>query len=212
MNKKAIELPISMIVVLILSIMMFTFGTVMIFKFFKGATEASQQIDKATQNQINAILREGNELVALPKILATARIGQDATFALGIRNIYTSREFVVVIGHAGAYYLDDTKIIEADTTTMEYEWLKGFKKQENIQIQQNKFVTLPLRIRIGDYMGPNSKTQKGLYVFNACVFDIAPGEPRPQEFNCDTSSPSAVQSTIHSTYDNKIRQVTIRVV
>lgn len=198
MNKKGIELPISMIVILILSIMIFTFGTVMVFKFFKGATDASTQIDKATQDQINNLLREGNDLVALPKSLATARVGQDATFALGIRNVEESGMFNVILGFAGAYTLDDQPIIKADKFVIERDWLGSFKEQEKISIEKNKFTTIPLKLHVESYINSDDKTQKGLYVFNACVFKGA--------------SSDCILGNIQSTYDKKIRQITIKVV
>ncbi len=197
-SRKGMELPISMIVILILSILVFTFGITMVFKFFKGATEASAQIDKATQDQINAILREGNELVAVPKSLATARTGQDATFAIGIRNIEESGLFNIVLGFAGAYTPDDQLIPNADAFVIESDWLGSFKEQEKIFIEKNKMVSIPIKLQIEAYINANDKTQKGLYVFNVCVFK------RP--------STDCVLGNIQSTYDKKIRQITIKVV
>ena len=199
-NKKGIELPISMVVVLILSIVVFSFGIVMVFKFFKGATEASTTIDRQTQEHITRILRESNDLVALPNSYTEARIGSNIQTAIGIRNIHDTTTFAVSLGFDGAYLSNDEQIQTTDKNFIEEQWLGNFMYHTNIRIEQDQFITLPMSIHIGDSINDQQKTPKGTYVFNVCVFPEQPTE-------CLNTF-----STKETTYDKKIRQITIKVV
>lgn len=61
MNKKGLELPINMIVLLIISIIIFIGGIALVWKMFGGAGEIQSGIDLQTKSQIEAMLRDSNE-------------------------------------------------------------------------------------------------------------------------------------------------------
>lgn len=199
-NKRGIELPISMLVILIISLIVFSFALVMVFKFFKGATEASAQIDRATQEQIMAVLREGNDIVALPKNNVQARVGERVTFGLGIRNIDSTDTFSVSLGFEAAYAPDETRF-SVDQITVERDWLGNFKQQKDIRIEHDNFITIPVILRVGTYtIDQQQRTQHGNYVFNVCVF---------KESKCPLTDCKIENKKC--TYDEKIHQITINV-
>lgn len=198
-NKKAVELPISMIIVLILSILVFSFGITILFKSYKWATQQGGEIDAATQREIERVLLEGNNVIALPKNTARARVGQQVPFGLGIRNILPDKnEFAITISFSGAYTAADAPITEATATTVEDEWLGNLRQQQNIKIDGYGQKITPLTIKIGNYISTSTRTQKGTYVFNACVFKQA---------NAQTSCPPNIDATL--LYGGQIHQVTV---
>lgn len=194
-SRKGIELPISMIIVMILTIIIFSFGIMIVFKSYRWATETTAEIDVSTQKQIEAALLEGKNLVAIPKNTAKAVPGQTVPFALGIRNIADKTEFNTVLSFAGAYTLNEEPINNADKTLIEKEWLGGFAQQTGIRIDRDQLETIPLRIKIGNNINNQDRTPKGTYVFNICVYST------PQ-----TTCESATQTL---TYDKQIHQVMI---
>lgn len=194
LSKKGIELPISMIIVLILSIVIFAFGITILFKSYRWATETSAEIDASTQKQIESVLLEGNAIVALPKTTQKANVGQQVAFGLGIRNIGDKGEFSVTLGFAGAYLPNDEQITTTDSTIIEEQWLGGLKQQTGITIKRDEIYTVPLRIRAGNRISNSENTKKGTYVFNICVFK-GPAQ------DCVANTPGL--------YDKQVHQVTI---
>ncbi len=194
-SRKGIELPISMIIVLILTIIVFSFGIMIVFKSYRWATETTTEIDTSTQKQIEAALLEGKNIVAIPKNTAKAVQGQIVPFAIGIRNIADKTEFTVVLSFAGAYTPGEEPINNADKTLIEKEWLGGFAQQTGIKIDRDQLEKIQLRIKVGNNINSNDRTPKGTYVFNVCVYTT------PQ-----TACESATQSL---TYDKQLHQVTM---
>lgn len=199
MNKKGIELPVSMIVLLILSILMLSFGIVMIFKFFKGATSAGEEIDRATQAEIEAALREKQQLVVLPRNTLQGTLGQKLTFPIGIRNVFDAGIFSIVLSFQGAYKADDTLFLEQDLDRafIEQNWLGKLKEHTNINIAKDTYTPLLLPVKIGSETKEGQKTQKGTYVFNVCVFK---GQPQ-----ICTSHPAVLEQI----YGKQIYQINI---
>jgi len=196
-TRKAMELPISMIVMLILSVIVFMFGISMVYKFLQ-AKDISAEIDQRVQEEIVATLREGNELAAIPQNFAKTKIGEKTTFGIGIRNIQDTGEFIVVVGFDAGYTPDDIKILDTDTTQIEDNWLGNFKHQGGIKIEKDKFRIIPIAIRTGTQINPNKQTQKGTYVFNVCVFK-------------DTTPAPCIMGNMASTYNKKIQQINLQV-
>jgi hypothetical protein len=178
MNKKGLELPINMIVLLIISIIIFIGGIALVWKMFGGAGEIQSGIDLQTKSQIEAMLRDSNEIVAIPINKKTADLGKDSTFGLGIRNINTDeRGFSVVIGFSGIYDRAGKQIDIGSKDYIESKWLGSFKTQEQIYIKPKKYETIQLRVRAGTQVDDGVSTPRGATaVFNVCVFDAEPSE------------------------------------
>ncbi|MEM4246895.1 MAG: hypothetical protein QXR48_01380 [Candidatus Woesearchaeota archaeon] len=195
MNKKGLELSLTVIVTLIISILIFIGGIAMVWKFFAGAEEIKSGIEQQTKNQIEALLRQGTEIVAIPVNTQTIPVGKEATFGLGIRNIGEDRGFYVGISYAGIYDKSGKPLGMGTKEHIEQHWLGAFKTQGPINIRHNKYEIVPLRIRTASTVDEGITTPKqALVVFNVCVFTTETmGE-------CDPKNPGI--------YD-KVRQIFI---
>lgn len=85
-NKKAIELSVNFLVILIIAIVVFGFGIYLTFKFFGSAQDIPGKISDPLQQEINQMLSHG-EKVALPINQQTIPAGKHFVFGLGISNM-----------------------------------------------------------------------------------------------------------------------------
>ncbi|MFQ5474722.1 MAG: hypothetical protein ACE5DM_02700 [Candidatus Nanoarchaeia archaeon] len=85
MDKKAIQLSINFIVMLILGISMFAMGLVFVNKFFSGAKDIKGSMDAQTDRQIEAMLDSGSSFV-IPIHSKIVHRKEYATYGVGIFN------------------------------------------------------------------------------------------------------------------------------
>lgn len=90
-NKKAIELSVNFLVILIIAIVVFGFGIYLTFKFFGSAQELPGAISAQLQQEINQMLSHG-EKVALPINQQTIPVKKSYTFWLGLSNMLNNAE------------------------------------------------------------------------------------------------------------------------
>lgn len=203
MDKRGLELSLTVIVLIILSIIIFIGGISLVWKFFAGAEEIKGGIEMQTKQQIESLLRQGNELVAIPINTKKAPVGSETTFGLGIRNIIAEQGFYIQIDAAEPPLYDqkgkEIQGVSASTEFIEENWLGGFREQGPIMIKQNQYELVPLRIRAASSVDFQSPTPRGsIVVFNVCVFaGQAGGE--------------CVIQNAGATYDKKIHQLFIEV-
>ncbi len=208
MNKKGFELSIGLIVILILSILIFSLSLYFIFKWFGQAEQLKAEIDRQTEEQIIAALKTGNQLVAIPIAIQQTKRGDAATFGVGVRNIAEQKQFSMATGFSGAYTLDGKQITVDDLFVTE-KWLGGFAVTNTFALKKNEQKVIPMLIKADLNVEPKKATPKGDYVFNVCVYD----EPlRPD--NTPPAECSAAQFRTNSEvyYTGKIYQVTVRVI
>jgi len=182
MDRKGLELSMTVIVTIILSILIFIGGITMVWKFFAGAEEMKAGIEQQTKDQIEAMLRQGNEIVAIPINTKIVPVGKEATFGLGIRNIGEDQAFYVGISYAGIYDKSGKVLGMGSKEHIEQEWLGAFRTQGPISIRHNKYEIVPLRIRAATTVDDGVTTPKqATVVFNVCVFlTEAMGECEPK--------------------------------
>jgi len=201
MQKRGMELAVSTIVIIILSILIFIGGIALTWKLFAGAEELKTGIEQKTKQQIEAMLRQGTDLVAIPINSQRVDIGKDAVFGLGIRNIKQEPDFTIVLGLSGMYDAGQRTLTQADKPYIEERWLGNFKTQSSA-IDKNAFGIVPLSIRAASTIDAGIPTPKGaLAVFNVCVFhgteQIADecADDVPKEF----------------LYDGRLRQISVEI-
>ena len=85
-NKRAMELSINFLVVMILGIAMLTMGVVFVRKMFTGASEMKDKLDKQTEGELEKLMTSG-ERVALPYTKKEVKGGKTVIFGLGILNV-----------------------------------------------------------------------------------------------------------------------------
>jgi hypothetical protein len=185
MNKRGMELSLTVLVLIILSIIIFIGGIALVWKFFAGAEEIKGGIEKNTKDQIEALLRSGNEIVAIPINTQKVVPGREAVFGLGIRNIKPQdTSFFVRIDFAGIYDAKGKQLqVGYDESYIEQNWLGAFQESEAVDIARNQFETVPLRVRAGPNLDAyGTSPPKGtLVAFNVCVFADQPlGDCTPE--------------------------------
>lgn len=103
-GKKAIELSVNFLVIIILSLVIFGLGVYFIQLIFSGAEEIHKKIDDQTQERIFNLLDSG-QTVAIPYATATVRRGTEKVFGVGIRNTDNSdANFAMEVNPSGGGY------------------------------------------------------------------------------------------------------------
>ena len=204
MNSKGLELSMTIIVVLILSILMFIGGIALVWQFFTGAEEIKAEIDRQTQAQIESLLRQGTEITAIPINTKTVAAGKEVTFGLGVRNIHPEPvAYWVLVGFEEIYDQSGRTIgTKYSKSYIEEHWLGAFAKQEEIRIDKKDFKIIPLRVRTRTSVDEGVSTPRGVLVaFNVCVIDHALTVDIP----CTKDFPPI------ELYDGKIKQIFVNV-
>lgn len=168
MDKKAMELSINFIVILIISLVIFTGSIYLTKKFFKKATNIKDQLDKNTEDQIHSLLSDGSK-VAVPINRKTIKRGNSDTFGLGIYNILREKKtFQVFMTFSKAYDTDGNPITLSDGGSyINSKWV--FSKPKSYELDNNDQIVIPLLVKVDGKISEDQGTQKGTYVFNVCV-------------------------------------------
>lgn len=201
-NKKGMELSLTVLVLIILTIIIFIGGIAFVWKLFAGAEEIKAGIDLSTQRQIEALLRDSNELIAIPINTKSTNPGKEVTFGLGIKNIQSTRGYFVFMSFSDLYDLQGKRIEAGDKAHIEERWLGGFQRQGPIEVAKNKDAVVPLRIRAATTVAEGQATPRNaIAAFNVCVSDAELAEGT----DC---APGIPPETL---YGNKIRQVFVEI-
>ncbi len=207
MNKRAMEMSVGLIVIIILSIVIFSLSIYFTFKWFGEAETLKAEIDKQTQEQITDALKTGNKLVAIPLAIQEVKRGKSANFGVGIRNIGVDRQFSFAVAFSGAY-TPDGKEIPVSVDYINSNWLGAFSAMNVGNVRRNEQKIMPFLIRADLNTGAGT-TSKGDYIFNVCVY------PAPLDYNlrspveCSVGQFNAGSDLF---YTGKIYQVTLKVV
>ncbi len=86
MNRKAIELSINMLVVIIISLVILGSGVALLYKFMHQAGELEEQLDQRTREELRRLLIDQGRQVALSLRTAAIQRGESQVFGLGILN------------------------------------------------------------------------------------------------------------------------------
>lgn len=184
-NKKGFELTATFLVILILTIVIFTGAIYFTKNFFSTAEQMRATIDQQTEAEIESLLYQQGSLVALPLFKKTVQRGKQTTFGLGVRNILEeTKNFYVMVGFSKAFTEDEEIIPSADGSYIDTTWL--LYNQGPYRIENNQIEMVPILANVDLEMAEGQPTQKGTYSFNICVisgtipsgFDCA-NPPRP---------------------------------
>jgi len=197
-SKKGITFSIGMIVMLILSVLIFSLSLYFLFNWFGQAEVLKGEIDKQTREQIISALKTGNQKVAIPVAIQEVKRGNPVTFGIGVRNVVAAKQFSISLAFSGAYD-QNGNMIPAEPIWMTQKWLGNFRTIEGFTLQKNQQEVMPAVIKADTNMAESATTRKGDYIFNVCVWD----SPVPQ--NCD-------RTQLDNVYTGKIYQVTMRVI
>jgi len=188
-GKKAFQLTATFLVILILTVVIFTGAIYFTRQFFSTAEQMRATIDRQTEAEIEQLLYQEGALVALPVFKKTTIRGKSDTFALGIKNVLErTGQFYVTIEFSKAFTPGEEIIPTADATYINTKWL--LYSQGPYTIPNNKLEMIPVLIMADLKMAEGIATEKGTYSFNVCVFQgvipsgfscASPPRPLPPE-------------------------------
>ena len=163
-NKKAIELSINFLVVVILSLVILSSGIYLIRNFFRTTEEIKAQIDEQTEAQIENLLNQG-ELVAVPLNRRTIPIENYGLFGVGILNIDSSpKTFQLSVSFNAAYDKTNNQITNINGN----DWLLYDSDPFTLQPNEDKKMAVLVDV---------PETQEGIYIFNVKVIDADTNQP-----------------------------------
>jgi len=84
-DNKGLELSINFIVVLIFSILILSMGIFLFTQIFEEGGDLTKQFSEQTQKEINSLLEDKKDLIALPNVVSTLKKGETAHFPIGIK-------------------------------------------------------------------------------------------------------------------------------
>lgn len=124
-NKKAIELSVNFIVILILAIATFSLAVALTYNIFAKAYKLKADIDSETKAQIGSLLDSG-EQVALPAPRLRIQAGRNDVFGLGILNTEPEEAVFSVIADKDsiAAYNADGEAAAGDVVSSAKEGIK----------------------------------------------------------------------------------------
>ena len=208
MNKKGFEFSVGLIVILIISVLIFSLSLVFIFKWFGAAEELKAEIDKQTKEQILTALKTGSQLVVIPVAVQSAKRGTSAVFGIGIRNIAADKKFSVAVEFSGAY-LPDGRQMGIDASWIKQKWIGSFGVSNVGLIRKNEQVVFPFLLKVDLSTAPGVSTAKGDYVFNVCVYNAPLTAYNEAPAPCNVGQ---YKLNSEAFYSGKVYQVTVKVV
>lgn len=171
MNKKAMELSINFIVMLVLSIAVFSFGLVFLNNVFTQAGEIKAQLDSDSEQRLMTLLDRG-EMVAIPIQSKDVKAGGSIVFGLGVLSIEEgTTRFTVAINCTLALSPNDDEIPGACSKT----W---FISPKPFDLTKNEKKLIPIAVQAP------SGLPRGTYGFTVKVYanDILYGGAPKQFF------------------------------
>ena len=156
MNKKAIQLSINFVVIIILSITVFISGLYYLNKIFKGAEKTTDAYYQQFDKQMQDVMCSSLERVCIPKDRAVIGKTNGAVFGVGILNVLGSaKDFTISVGFDKGYQNDGTVINSCSGCDIQHV-------QGDFTIKNNEQENRAILINI-----PGG--QSGTYIFNVNI-------------------------------------------
>ena len=225
---KGMELQVTFLVVIIISIVIFASGLYLVRQFFKATSAFQEQIDENTAKEIERRLAESGEKVSIPINLKTFTIGDTQAFGLGVLNTLTPDKTCQVFGQTKPCNKfgimvkfitavdartgnPTTETTFADSEDIENSWIPSSFPPIELIPNQLKVVSIP--VRVGNAMktkSPVISTRRDtMFIFNVCVFkryeDSLDLGNAP---SCKDAKPLFVQNAL---YGNRVLKMIVKV-
>jgi hypothetical protein len=190
MNKRAMELSANFLVVMILSIVIFSSGIYIATKIFDAAGNKQLNIDLETQRQIERLMFDGSR-VAIPFNTKKAKNGDLPLFGIGILNVLGEQsDFTIKVEFSKAIDKNNQEITDLDPHPN--DWVISASKEnviDDLPLTIDPFLILNNAQKITTIGIELNKVPPGTYIYNVDV-------------NCQSPSPDCTGK-----YDNthKIR-------
>ena len=161
-SKKGVEIAASTMVILIISVLIFGYSIYFLFEMWRGIEPIGNQIDAQTQTQINSLLKDSRQKIAIPLTKKTVYSGETAVFWIGIKNVGDAdSSFDITTTFSEAFSSDGKKSISTESGNNPGSWTGNFKEL-NLDIPPKQQGETFIIIK------PDTQ-QKGVYVFKVEV-------------------------------------------
>jgi hypothetical protein len=161
MNKKGFELSINFIVVLILSIAVFSGGLIFAKKIFSEAQQIKYELDKQTEENLESLLDSGARFDISTRSKETEP-GKVAIFGVGIINVQNSPAIFSVDISCITAVGRDQRPLDSPTLTQCTDWVAA-TGLTSISLDRNQKKIIPIGIL------PPKGTPRGTYGFSVSV-------------------------------------------
>ena len=162
-NKKAIELSLNFIVILIISLVIFTFGVRFISTLSSTATELQDLTERDLDEKIGNLICEGSERVCIGIDRRTINRKEFDVFGLKIINILEPKDFEIEVSRPSPSGYTKTK---QEITNDKLIWNP---KSRDIYIGKNEEKTIGIGVEVP------ADAVSGTYIFNVEI--KADGKP-----------------------------------
>ncbi|MBI2146130.1 hypothetical protein HYU22_02210 [Candidatus Woesearchaeota archaeon] len=163
MHKKgAIGLAVDVLVIIIISLVILAGGITILYKFIGGAEQTKAQLDERTNQELERLLVDQGQQVALPLHTATIERGDSHVFGLGILNIGgVGNQFQVQVELDKAVN-ERQEVITAQVNREEVlNWL--LFDEQTLTLAENEHYKMEILVH------PDTKARTGQYIFKAKV-------------------------------------------
>lgn len=155
MNKKGFELSINFIVILIITIVVFSAGIYITQRIFQEANKIKAQLDSDSEANIRILLDRG-ERFAIPISTKETKPGQTVTFGVGLLNVKSNEtDFAITVTCSGGVTPGQQTITNACSSA------DSLISDPSRELKPNEQVIIPVAIRVSG--------QKGTYIFTVSV-------------------------------------------
>lgn len=192
-NKKAIELSVNFIVMIILAVVVLGFGIKFATGLFAKSVDISKDIDIRTQKEIELLLRDGSRF-AIP--FATQEIGKNdvAYFGVGILNALSSNQHFVINVEFGPGVNEENGVIcdedPLNSNPSCSTHLSTLFLGLAFPVEPNAYATQQVVVQ------PKEVAEKGTYALNVyCCYNMVGSTPST---NCQTGIDPVTEGTLYS--------------
>jgi hypothetical protein len=170
-SRKGFELSVGFIVILIITIVIFTSSIVVIRKFFVSTTEIETGLSTEAQGQIESLLSAGQSVALVPQLYETST-GKSNVGGIGIVNtLKEKRKFYIIITFSKAFDSEDKQIIDVDPEKVE-SWL--LFNPGPYELEQAERIPAKLLVKPGFQITDGTPTKPGTYIYNVCILQAIP--------------------------------------
>tara|TARA_B100001971_G_C18202812_1_gene545691 strand:- start:69 stop:626 length:558 start_codon:yes stop_codon:yes gene_type:complete len=167
-NKRAMQLSINFLVVIILGIAMLVMGVVFVRKMFTGASDIKANLDKQTEEELENLMTSG-ERVAIPYTKKEVRAGKTVIFGLGILNVLGEDSNFVIDIECGGTVPDTLSCMPVNDIVHPF-------MINDLSVENNDQHKMPIAIK--------APSDKGTYIIDIRICNYIAGDPVP---TCTTS-------------------------
>lgn len=163
-NKKGVvSLSINVLVIIIISLVILGLGVSLLFKFIGTSVDVKTDLDERTSQQIESLLVDKGQIVALPLHVKTVFPGSQPIFGIGVLNINDLDEFTLQTSLST--YIDEQGKGQTspELITKAQDWL--LYSPAPFTVKQNENEKLSILVNVPKDAPP------GQYIFNAKIFN-----------------------------------------